>query len=47
VLLLGGALAARWYVFKAGVQSASDPASVIGPQRAAIDSGERRGAARR
>jgi hypothetical protein len=47
VLLLGGALAARWYVFKAGVQTASDPPSVIGPQRAAIDSGERRGAARR
>jgi Polysulphide reductase, NrfD len=46
MLLLGGALAARWYVFKAGVQSASDPASVIGPQRAAIESGERRGAAR-
>jgi hypothetical protein len=46
-LLLAGALAARWYVFKAGVQSASDPASVIGPQRAAIERGERRGAARR
>jgi hypothetical protein len=47
LLLLGGALAARWYVFKAGVQSASDPAAVIGPQRAAIEGGERRGAARR
>ena len=46
-LLLTGALAARWHVFKAGVQSASDPAAVIGPQRAAVDRGERRGAARR
>jgi formate-dependent nitrite reductase membrane component NrfD len=46
-LLLTGALCARWHVFKAGVHSASDPAAVIGPQRAAVDRGERRGAARR
>jgi Polysulphide reductase, NrfD len=46
-ILLAGALAARWHIFKAGVQSASDPAAVIGPQRAAIERGERRGAARR
>jgi hypothetical protein len=44
-LMLAGALAARWHVFKAGVQSASDPAAVIGPQRAAIERGERRGGA--
>jgi hypothetical protein len=37
--LLAGSLAARWHVFKAGVQSASDPAAVIGPQRAAIVGG--------
>ena len=46
-LLLAGALAARWYIFKAGVQSALDPAAVIGPQRGAIERGDRRGAARR
>jgi hypothetical protein len=40
-VLLAGALAARWQVFKAGPQSASDPAAVIGPQRAAIERGER------
>jgi hypothetical protein len=44
-LLSAGALAARWSVFEAGNQSASDPGYVIGPQRAAIDRGERRGAA--
>ena len=46
-LLLAGALAARWSVFKAGVDSAADPKYVVGPQREAIDSGRRRGGARR
>jgi hypothetical protein len=46
-LLTAGALSARWSTFKAGFQSASDPKYVVGPQRAAIDRGERRGAARR
>ena len=46
-LMAGGALSARWSVFKAGFDSASDPRYVVGPQRAAIDRGERRGAARR
>jgi formate-dependent nitrite reductase membrane component NrfD len=46
-LLLAGALAARWSVFEAGIQSASDPKYVIAPQRSAIERGERRGAARR
>jgi hypothetical protein len=44
-LLCAGALCGRWSVFKAGVQSAADPKYVIGPQRAAIQRGERRGAA--
>jgi hypothetical protein len=46
-LLCAGALSARWSVFKAGFQSAADPAHVIGPQRAAIERGERTGASRR
>jgi hypothetical protein len=46
-LLCAGALSTRWSVYKAGFQSASDPKYVIGPQRAAIERGERRGAARR
>jgi hypothetical protein len=46
-LLLGGAMAARWSVFKAGAQSAADPRYVIGPQRSAIQRGERPGASRR
>jgi Polysulphide reductase, NrfD len=45
-LLSGGAVAARWSVFKAGFESASDPRYVVGPQRAGIRRGERRGAAR-
>jgi formate dehydrogenase major subunit len=36
-----------WSTFKAGFQSASDPRYVVGPQRAAIARGERKGAARR
>lgn len=45
VALLAGSLLTRWQIFEAGVQSASDPAAVIGPQRAGIERGERRGAA--
>jgi hypothetical protein len=46
-LVCTGALSARWSIFKAGFQSAAEPAQVIGPQRAAIERGERAGAARR
>ena len=46
-LLTAGALCARWSVFKAGFQSATDPKYVVGPQRSAIERGERRGAARK
>jgi Polysulphide reductase, NrfD len=46
-LLSAGALATRWAVFKAGFRSAADPRQVIGPQRSAIERGERRGASRR
>jgi hypothetical protein len=45
--LAAAALATRWSIFKAGFQSAADPKYVIGPQRAAIDRGERRGGARK
>jgi hypothetical protein len=45
-LLCAGGLSGRWSIFKAGFQSASDPKHVVGPQRAAIERGERRGAAR-
>jgi hypothetical protein len=33
-LLLAGAMATRWSVYKAGLQSAADPRYVIEPQRA-------------
>jgi len=46
-LLSAGALSARWSVFRAGFQSVADPKYVVGPQRAAIQRGERKGAARR
>lgn len=46
-LLSVAALSTRWSVFKAGHQSAADPKYVVGPQRRAIERGERRGAARR
>jgi hypothetical protein len=36
-LMLGGALATRWSVYKAGFQSAADPKYVVGPQRARIE----------
>jgi hypothetical protein len=41
-----GALAARWTVFRAGFASAADPKYVVGPQRAMVERGERRGASR-
>jgi Polysulphide reductase, NrfD len=46
-LLSAGAVATRWSVFRAGFRSAADPKYVVGPQRAAIQRRERRGAARR
>jgi hypothetical protein len=46
-LLSVGALSARWSVFRAGFQSAADPKYVIGPQRAAVQRRQRKGAARR
>jgi Polysulphide reductase, NrfD len=46
-LLTAGALSARWSVFKAGFQSAADPKYVVGPQRALVEEGQRRGGARR
>jgi hypothetical protein len=33
-LMLAGALATRWAVYKAGLQSAADPKYVVEPQRA-------------
>jgi hypothetical protein len=36
-LILGGALAERWSVFRAGFQSARDPKYTVGPQRARIE----------
>jgi len=45
-LLMGGALSARWSVYKAGFQGANDPRYVVGPQRSGIESGTRAGAAR-
>jgi hypothetical protein len=41
-LLLGGALSARWSVFKAGFNSVADPRYVIIPQRESTDGGSRR-----
>jgi len=45
-LLLAAAVCERWSVYRAGFQSAADPQATIGPQRAGIASGERRGANR-
>ncbi|MEA2195131.1 MAG: hypothetical protein QOG42_1565, partial [Solirubrobacteraceae bacterium] len=45
--VLAGAALERLSVFRAGFQSAADPKYVVGPQRARIDAGEARGAARR
>lgn len=44
-MLLGGALAERWSVFKAGFQSARDPGYTVGPQRRRIEAGITQGAA--
>ena len=46
-MLATGALAERFSIFRAGFQSAADPRYVVGPQRARIDRGETRGAARK
>jgi hypothetical protein len=46
-LMSAGAVAARWTVFKAGFASAADPKYVVGPQRALVERGDRRGASRR
>jgi hypothetical protein len=46
-MLIAGALCERWSIFRAGFQSAADPDATVGPQRAAIAAGERRGASRR
>lgn len=46
-LMLAGAVATRWSIFKAGFVSAGEPKYVVGPQRAAIDRGERQGASRK
>jgi hypothetical protein len=35
-LMLAGAMATRWSVYKAGFQSAADPRYVVGPQRARV-----------
>jgi len=45
-LMLAGALATRWSIFKAGFASARDPNYIVGPQRAGIRAGARTGAAR-
>jgi DMSO reductase anchor subunit len=46
VLVLAGAAAKRWAVFKAGLQSAADPAQTVAPQRRRIREGRARGAER-
>jgi hypothetical protein len=46
-LITAGVIAERWAVFRAGFQSAADPKYTVGPQRARIERGEARGAARR
>ena len=46
-LLCAGALSARWSTYRAGLESASDPRYVVGPQRRMIERGERQGASRR
>jgi hypothetical protein len=47
LLMSAAAMLRRWSIFKAGFESAADPRYVVGPQRAAIERGWRRGAARR
>ena len=45
-IVTAGVITERWAVFKAGFKSASDPRYTVGPQRARIERGEARGAAR-
>jgi hypothetical protein len=45
-LITAGVVAERWAVFRAGFQSAADPKYTVGPQRARVERGETRGAAR-
>jgi formate-dependent nitrite reductase membrane component NrfD len=45
--VLIGAACERFSIFRAGFQSAADPKYVVGPQRARVANGERRGASRR
>jgi formate-dependent nitrite reductase membrane component NrfD len=45
-LLTAGAIAERWTIFRAGFQSAARPQDTVDPQRARIERGEARGAAR-
>jgi hypothetical protein len=45
-LLTTGAVLTRWSIFKAGSQSAADPAATVGPQRARIERGETEGSVR-
>lgn len=47
MLLSVGALAARWSVFEAGVQSAANPRHTVEPQRERIDAGASPGASTR
>jgi hypothetical protein len=46
-LLSLGALSARWTVFRAGFQGVADPQYVVGPQRTAVERGQRTGGSRR
>jgi hypothetical protein len=39
LLVLGGGLARRWSIFRAGFQSARDPRYTVGPQRERLASG--------
>jgi hypothetical protein len=43
-LVLAGAVATRWSVFKAGFQSAEDPKYTVEPQRERVRKKEARGA---
>ena len=45
--ILGGAMAERWSVYRAGFQSAADPKYTVGPQRARVEAGGGHGATRR
>jgi formate-dependent nitrite reductase membrane component NrfD len=45
--ILGGALAERWSVFRAGFQSAADPKYTVGPQRERVEAGRGQGASRK